>query len=172
MSGIKVASTPWTDQKLFSSASVEWATPQDLFDLLNDEFGFGLDAAAGPHNAKCDFYIDKNQNSLTTDWITYVNPGEAVWLNPPWGRKVGDWVAKAFSQAVQYRLTVVCLLPANTDTAWWHEYVMHAAQVRLIKGRLKFIRDDGHTGPCPKGAAVVVFTPWGGPPSFTSMERP
>ena len=167
------ATNPWTPDTLFSSKSIEWATPQALFDKLDTEFHFGMDGCAQGHNAKCDIFLSPVENSLTSDWGDIILPGSTVWLNPPWGRTIGTWLAKAVQEARDSDLVVVCLIPASTDTAWWHDYVMKAAQVRFIRGRLKFIRDDGHTGPCPKGAAVVVFTRWGlaGPPSFSTMDR-
>mgnify|MGYP003663486655 CR=1 FL=1 len=167
-----MSASAWNGEQLFSSASVEWATPQNLFDVLHGEFDFVLDAAAQESNTKCLDFISPSQDGLACEWVAMMGYAGAVWLNPPWGRAVGKWVAKAFEQSCKHRLPVVCLLPANTDTKWWHDYVMHATQVRFIKGRLKFVRDDGHTGPCPTGAAVVVFTPWGGPPAFLSMARP
>ena len=75
-------------------------------------------------------------------------------MNPPYGRKIGIWVKKAKEAATQEKATVVCLLPARTDTAWWHDYVMKANEIRLIRGRLKF--GDGK-GSAPFPSAVVVF---------------
>ena len=147
----------WTSDKLFSSASVEWATPQWLFDQIDEEFNIVLDASATAQNAKCPQFLTPEQDALSCEWGPMAPGGGSIWLNPPWGRGVGEWVKKAYDQSSAHKATVVCLLPSNTDTRWWHDYVMRAYEVRFIKGRLKFIRSDGHTGPCPKGAAIVVF---------------
>ena len=170
---MSTVSTAWNGEQLFSSKSVEWSTPQALFDLLDAEFGgFELDAAATARNTLCPDFIGVNADALETAWVRPGMERKLVWLNPPWGRNIGAWVSRAADQAHKHGLTVVCVLPASTDTAWWHGDVMQAAQVRFIRGRLHFVRDDGHTGPCTKGAAIVVFTAWGGPPTFTSMVRP
>lgn len=103
---------------LFSSKSEEWSTPQDLFDKLNEEFHFAIDAAATPENAKCKKYYTKHQNSLIQKWSGY----GAVWCNPPYGRGIIHWVNKAYAVS-STGTTVVMLLPARTDTEWFHEYI-------------------------------------------------
>ena len=135
----------------FSSASQEWGTPQDLFDQLNREFGpFDLDAAANVINQKCDRYYSKNDDALSVEkW-----DGERIWLNPPYGRELGKWVEKAEEQAHIYGKRVVMLLPARTDTKWWHKYVSDADVVRFIKGRLKF---EGAKSSAPFPSVIVVF---------------
>lgn len=118
---------------MMSSATDEWATPQDFFDGLNQEFGFGLDVCATAENAKCDAYYTKKQDGLTQAW----NEAAAVcWMNPPYGRQIGAWMKKAYEES-QKGVTVVCLVPARTDTAWWHDYAMRGS-VRFVRGRLKF----------------------------------
>lgn len=167
---------PWNQSQLFSSASVEWATPDWLFEELDKEFGFLLDACASSENAQCPAYIDEKADCLTTEWGDLMEGGlvhRSVWMNPPWGRGIGAFVARAQQQSKRYGLVVVCLLPASTDTKWWHQYVMESAHVRFIQGRLHFVRDDGHTGPCTKGCAVVTFVPWGqSKPRFSTMGHP
>jgi len=114
----------------FSSKTDEWATPQDVFDRLDAEFGFELDVCATPENAKCPRYYTKRENGLLQKW-------EGVcWMNPPYGREIGQWVKKAYTSALE-GATVVCLLPARTDTAWWHDYCMKG-EIRFVRGRLKF----------------------------------
>lgn len=129
-----------------SSATDLWATPQDFFDKLHTEFGFTLDVCASPENAKCDRYFTKDDDGLTQDWAG------ACWMNPPYGREIGKWMRKALESSVE-GATVVCLVPARTDTAWWHEYAMHG-EIRFIRGRLKF---GGHKNAAPFPCAVVVF---------------
>jgi len=132
----------------FSSETDEWPTPQDFFDRLNEEFGFTLDVCATPENAKCPRYFTKRENGLLQRW-------EGVcWMNPPYGREIGQWVRKAYESALG-GATVVCLVPSRTDTAWWHDYCMKG-EVRFVRGRLKF---GGVTDNAPFPSAVVIFRP-------------
>ena len=133
---------------MYTSNSEEWGTPQGLFNKLNKEFSFTLDICASKENAKCPKYYTKEEDALKQEW------GGVIWMNPPYGRKIGIWVKKAKEAATQEKATVVCLLPARTDTAWWHDYVMKANEIRLIRGRLKF--GDGK-GSAPFPSAIVVF---------------
>jgi phage N-6-adenine-methyltransferase len=136
----------------FSSATSEWATPQDFFDKLNAEFNFTLDVCATPENAKCAKYFTREQDGLAQSWY-----GERVWCNPPYGRGIGEWVDRCSDRPNIPRAPelAVMLLPARTDTRWWHDYVIpYAAEVRFIKGRLKF---GGHKNSAPFPSAVVVF---------------
>ena len=112
-------------------AKNEWATPQWLFDSLDLEFHFTLDAAASPHNAKCKHYFTEETDGLQQDW------SGVVWVNPPYGREVGKWVSKAYHESLK-GVTVVMLVFARTDTRWFHDYAYHKAEIRFLKGRLKF----------------------------------
>src|SRR5262250_180392 len=99
------------------SLTHEWATPQAFYDALNAEFGFTLDVAAQPGNAKCARYLTPVEDALVQPW-------EGIcWCNPPYGRNLGDWIRKAYASA-QAGATVVCLVPARTDTRWWQQYVL------------------------------------------------
>jgi phage N-6-adenine-methyltransferase len=131
----------------FSSKSNEWATPQDFFDKLNAEFGFTLDAAASHENRKLDRYITEDEDALTQAW----GENERVFVNPPYGRQIGKWIEKAATEKTD--LTVM-LIPARTDTKAWHEYIFGKADIRFVKGRLKF-GDAKHSAPFP--CAVVIF---------------
>ena len=136
---------------MFSSATDMWATPQNFFDELNREFNFSLDACAVPSNAKCENFFTPEQDGLSQNWEGI------VWCNPPYGRDVGNWVKKAYESAHSGTETVVVmLLPARTDTKWFHEYIYGKAEVRFVKGRLKF--GDG-TNSAPFPSMVVVFRP-------------
>lgn len=133
------------------SARSDWATPQWLFDQLAAEFGpFDLDAAASSENAKCAKYFTKEENGLGPVWKG------RVWLNPPYGAPIRDWLNKARANVnAGFAELVVCLLPSRTDTKWFHEIVQpHAAEIRFLKGRLTF---EGAAGPAPFGSMVVVF---------------
>lgn len=121
-------------------------TPQWLFDQLDAEFGFTLDAAASPGNAKCAAFYTSEDNGLCQPW------GGTVWCNPPYGPEVGHWVAKGYQSAMD-GATVVMLLPASTDTHWFHDYCIKG-EVRFIRGRIKF---EGQPHFAPFGSMVVVF---------------
>jgi phage N-6-adenine-methyltransferase len=142
-------------QPHFSSKTGVWATPVDFFRLLDSEFSFTLDVCALPDNAKCARFFTPAEDGLAQEWQG------AVWMNPPYGREIGRWVAKARASA-QAGATVVCLLPARTDTAWWHEHVTRAAEIRFIRGRLKF---GGSPYSAPFPSAVVVFRPGASAPA-------
>lgn len=135
------------DKVIFSSASDEWATPQDFFDKLNEEFGFTLDPCANAENHKCDKYFTKEQNGLVQDWGT-----ERVYCNPPYGRGIGKWVAKCS----RHNGLAVMLIPARTDTKWFHEYVYQKpnVEIRFVRGRLKF-GNSSNSAPFP--SMVIVF---------------
>lgn len=132
-----------------SSATDLWATPQDFFDSLNAEFQFETDVCATKDNAKCARYFTKEQDGLAQTWAG------VCWMNPPYGRTIGQWMAKAAASACD-GATVVCLVPARTDTAWWHDYAM-LGEIRFIRGRLKF---GGHKNSAPFPCAVVVMRPF------------
>ena len=137
---------------MFSSKTDEWETPQDLFDELNEEFHFDLDVCANEQNAKCNLWICKLQDGLMVDWTYYSNGFGVFWMNPPYGKQIGKWVAKAYLES-QKGVTVVCLLPARTDTKWFHEYCTKG-EIRFIKGRLKF-SGAKHNAPFPN--MIVIF---------------
>ena len=140
----------------------EWETPDALFAALDAEFDFTLDAAATPENAKCRDYLTAECDALAVPWAG------RVFLNPPYGTRIGRWVEKAYREA-QRGATVVCLLPASTETRWWHAYAMRAQEIRLIRGRLRFSR---HTVNAPFSSVVVVFTPGQSEgPRLTAMDR-
>lgn len=137
------------DDALFSSTKKNWGTPQELFDSLNAEFNFDLDAAASPENTKCQRYLTKKDDALSCDW-----PGKTIFLNPPYGRKESKiWVKKAWEESRKGK-TVVCLLPSRTDTSWFHDFVYNKAETRFLRGRLKF---EGAKDGAPFPSMVVIF---------------
>jgi site-specific DNA-methyltransferase (adenine-specific) len=155
-----------TTKLMFSSKSNEWTTPQDFFDELNDRYGpFTLDAAASHDNYKVNDYFVKEDNALSQDWS-----GNKVFLNPPYGRQLKEWVHKAYEEGQKEKTTVVLLLPARTDTRYWHDYVMKADEILFVRGRIKF-GDGANSAPFP--SAVVVFRPSTySAPRIGTMERP
>lgn len=132
----------------YSSAKQDWETPSDLFAKLHAEFYFTLDACATKANAKVPHYYSPDTDALIQTW------SGVVWMNPPYGRGIGQWVRKAYDSA-QMGATVVCLLPARTDTSWWHDYVM-MGEVRFLRGRIRFVNAP-YAAPFP--SAIVVFRP-------------
>lgn len=142
-----------TAQVCFTApVTVEWGTPQFLFDQLNDEFGFTVDVAASAENAKCARYYTIQDDGLTQDWS-----GETAWMNPPYGREISSWMRKAYESGD--RATVVCLVPARTDTRWWWDYATKG-EIRFLRGRLRFTGGSksnprSHNAPFP--VAVVIF---------------
>lgn len=134
---------------LFASEKTDWETPQWLFDALNHEFQFTLDAAASWENKKCKNFYSIHQDAFRLRW-----PG-TVWLNPPYGRGIGEWIAKAQKSAEEDGATVVCLVPARTDTNWWFDHARFS-EVRFLKGRLKFV---GAPTSAPFPSALLIFGP-------------
>ena len=141
------------DKVLFSSKKMDWCTPQMFFDALNTEFNFTLDAAATDKTAKCVEYFTPANDGLSQSWKT----DGAVFCNPPYGREIGKWVRKACDEA-RNGTTIVLLIPARTDTSYWHDYIFGKAEVRFVRGRLKFTDDDGNVAaPAPFPSAVVIY---------------
>jgi phage N-6-adenine-methyltransferase len=158
-------------------ANDSWATPQYIFDWLDEEFHFGLDAACTFSNCKCErglFYPD--YDALTEDWSkdnelneTYRN----VWLNPPYSNPL-PWVKKAYEEGTE-GTTVVCLLPADTSTKWFHDWVYGKAEIRFIKGRVRFV--DPTTGKVTKdppkfGSMIVIYGPNAKVGQVFTVDRP
>lgn len=134
----------------FSSKTDLWATPQWLFDKLNEEFQFTLDPCATQDNAKCKLFFTKDDDGLRQSW-----KGHKVFCNPPYGRELPHWVQKAYAESCQPDTIVVLLIPARTDTRWFHEYIYgRAKEIRFLKGRLKF---GAATNSAPFPSMVVVF---------------
>ena len=133
---------------MWSSATDDWSTPQNIFDTLDREFNFTLDPCATPENAKCKLFYTKKENGLAQSWV-----GHSVFMNPPYGREIGDWVRKAWLSSENAETKVVCLLPARTDTTWFHKYCVKG-EIWFIKGRLKF---GGSKNSAPFPSMIVIF---------------
>lgn len=134
----------------YSSKSNEWATPQEFFDRLHEEFDFELDPCSDGTNAKCGRYYTEKDDGLLQPWAPY-----RVFMNPPYGRAIKEWIRKAYEES-RKGATVVALIPSRTDTRYWHDYVMKSEEIRLVKGRIRF-GDGRNSAPFP--SAVVIFTP-------------
>lgn len=149
---------------MFSSDREDWETPLAFFKLIDEEFGFTLDAAASPSNAKVsDNFYTIEDDSLSLPW------DGVVWCNPPYGRGIKDWVRKGYEESLRGSI-VVMLIPARTDTAYWHDYVMKASEIRLIRGRLVFGRGEAISN-APFPSALIVFRPGKTVPALSSCGR-
>lgn len=135
---------------MFSSKTDDWGTPQEFYNELDKEFNFNLDPCADAENAKCTTYFTKEDDGLKQNW-----QGHTVFCNPPYGKVIKDWVKKCYEESQKPNTTVVMLIPARTDTSYFHDYIYHKVkEVRFIRGRLKF-GDSKNSAPFP--SMVVVF---------------
>ena len=144
-----------TQKAMFSSISIEWGTPQDFYDRLNNIFQFNLDPCSTESNSKCEESFSKEEDGLSQSWA-----GHRVFMNPPYGREIKNWIKKAYEEGQKPNTQVVCLIPARTDTKYWHSYCMKASEIYFVKGRLKFentAEPDAPATPAPFPSAVVVF---------------
>lgn len=138
------------NEALVSSKSNEYATPQSLFDQLHKEFNFTLDPCSTNENAKCKKHYTIEDNGLDQDWSN-----EKVFMNPPYGYQTEDWLTKAYNESLN-GATVVCLIPARTDTAVWHDIIFkYAKQIRFVRGKIIF-GDSKWTAPF--ASALVIFS--------------
>lgn len=149
----------------FASIKQDWETPPEVFDKLNEEFHFDFDLAANAENTKCERWFSEEEDAMKQPWAG------VCWLNPPYGKdkdhKLSNWVIKAYHESAKDDCTVVMLIPARTNTKWWHEYCMKADEVRLVCGRPKFI---GAMHGLPQPLAVVVFSGNGEGAKFGSFH--
>jgi len=137
----------------FSSVSNEWETPDDLYRSLNERFKFTLDPCCTHENAKCEKHYTMAENGLVQDWST-----DIVFLNPPYGREISKWIKKAYLES-EKGATVVCLIPARTDTSYWHDYIFGKAKIEFLRGRIKFVNGRHQQNSAPFPSAIVIFDP-------------
>lgn len=136
---------------MFSNATDQWATPQDFFDSLDGEFEFDLDPCADETNHKCEEYYTREDDGLSQNW-----GGKRVFCNPPYGREIRKWVEKCSSEVRDGTCELaVMLIPARTDTKWFHDYIYGKAdEIRFVKGRLRF---GGSPNSAPFPSMVVIY---------------
>lgn len=132
---------------LFTSNTDNWATPQWLFDDLDKEFHFTLDVCADDQNHKCEKYYTKADDGLKNSWEG------SVFMNPPYGREIAKWIWKAYSERANCK-TIVMLVPARTDTSWFHDYIYHEAEIRFLRGRVRF---EGAKWNAPFPSMVAIY---------------
>jgi len=140
----------------FESTKQDWETPVELFNEINDEFNFTLDAAASEENKKVDNFYSKEDDGLSRSWSKQV-----VWVNPPYGDrkyKIIDWIKKAASERLNGATTVM-LIPARTNTNWFHDICLRHGEVRFIRGRPRF---GGAQHGLPQPLCYVIFRAKGG----------
>lgn len=131
---------------LLTSDSSMWETPQEFFKSVQEEFNLNLDVCATRENAKLPKYYDAKANGLKSTWGGY-----RVYCNPPYGREISKWVKRAYESDAEI---VVMLLPARTDTRWFHEYIYGKAEIRFIRGRLHF-SNSKNSAPFP--SMLVIY---------------
>ena len=141
------------EKVLMSSKNMNWCTPKKFFDNLDEEFHFVLDPAATPKSAKCKLFYTPQDDGLSKSWDFC----GAVFCNPPYGREIRKWVKKAYEEA-QKGVTVVMLIPAITDTSYFHDYIYNRAEIRFLRGRLHFEDENKKQYPAaPFPSMVVIF---------------
>lgn len=145
---------------MFSSKKTDWETPEELYKKLDSEFHFNIDVCALPKNTKNENYYTPEMDGLKQEW------NGSCWMNPPYGPETKVWIKKAYEESLN-GATVVCLIPARTDTKYWHEYCMKAHEIRFIKGRLKFV---GAKDPAPFPSAIIIFKTYKELPKISSYS--
>lgn len=136
---------------MFSSKDMTWETPIELFNELNDEFNFTLDPCCVSETAKCQRYFTPETDGLSQDWSK-----DVVYVNPPYGREIAKWVKKSHDESKK-GATVVMLIPARTDTRWFHDYIYQKAEIRFMKGRVKFLQQGVKKDSAPFPTMIVIF---------------
>lgn len=145
----------------------EWTTPQPLYDILNEEFRFTLDAFATANNAKCPAFFTKEQDALSQPWSYPLQP-RTVWMNPPYSR-IAECLEKAYRESQKHGNVVVALVPTRTNPPWWHEYAMKASEIRFIERKVSF---GGVKKGVPfTGSAILVFRPNCTTPTVKSQRQ-
>ncbi|WP_409043290.1 phage N-6-adenine-methyltransferase [Latilactobacillus sakei] len=139
---------------MFSSKKEDWETPQLFFNELNKKYKFNWDLASSDANAKCVNHFTVGDDSLSQDWSALEGN---LWLNPPYGRDLKHWVKKAYESSLDRSGLLVMLIPSRTDTSYWHDYIFDKAQIKFIRGRLKFENGGVASQPAPFPSALIVY---------------
>lgn len=137
----------------YSSEDTTWETPPEVFNPLNERFKFTLDPCCSPDTAKCEKFYTEQEDGLTQNW-----EGQTVFVNPPYGREIGKWVKKCAEEGAKPNTVVVMLIPARTDTKYFHEHIYHKAEIRFMKGRVKFLRGGQRIKSAPFPTMLVIFS--------------
>ena len=136
---------------MFSSKYMTWETPQELFNELDLEFGFTLDPCCVEETAKCIKYYTPKDDGLKQDWSN-----EIAFVNPPYGREISKWVEKSYLEHKK-GAKVVMLIPARTDTTWFHKWIYGKAEIRFLKGRIRFLQNKITRDAAPFPSMLVIY---------------
>jgi len=145
---------------------INWETPQHFFKAIDKEFHFDIDVCAVASDAKVKTFFSPDINGLSVPW------SGNCWMNPPYDRSVGLWVAKAYKESQKGNL-VVCLLPGRSnDTKWFHDYVMKSSEIRFVKGRIQFLHNKKLGQGSNISNILVIFRPYCiGPPVVSNIDK-
>ena len=136
---------------MFSSKDDSWETPPSLFNILDMEFNFTLDPCCTKQTAKCKKFFTKEEDGLIQDWSK-----DTVFVNPPYGREIGKWVEKSYNEAKK-GAKVVMLIPSRTDTKWFHDFIYNKAEIRFLKGRIRFLQNKKELNAAPFPTMLIIF---------------
>lgn len=136
---------------MFSSNDDSWETPPSLFNVLDMEFNFTLDPCCTKQTAKCKKFFTKEEDGLIQDWSK-----DVVFVNPPYGREIGKWVEKSYNEAKK-GAKVVMLIPSRTDTKWFHDFIYTKAEIRFLKGRIRFLQNKKELNAAPFPTMLIIF---------------
>ena len=136
---------------MFSSNDDSWETPPSLFNVLDMEFNFTLDPCCTKQTAKCKKFFTKEEDGLIQDWSK-----DIVFVNPPYGREIGKWVEKSYNEAKK-GAKVVMLIPSRTDTKWFHDFIYNKAEIRFLKGRIRFLQNKKELNAAPFPTMLIIF---------------
>ena len=136
---------------MFSSKDDSWETPPSLFNILDMEFNFTLDPCCTKQTAKCKKFFTKEEDGLIQDWSK-----DIVFVNPPYGREIGKWVEKSYNEAKK-GAKVVMLIPSRTDTKWFHDFIYNKAEIRFLKGRIRFLQNKKELNTAPFPTMLIIF---------------
>ena len=136
---------------MFSSKDDSWETPPSLFNILDMEFNFTLDPCCTKQTAKCKKFFTKEEDGLIQDWSK-----DIVFVNPPFGREIGKWVEKSYNEAKK-GAKVVMLIPSRTDTKWFHDFIYNKAEIRFLKGRIRFLQNKKELNAAPFPTMLIIF---------------
>lgn len=139
---------------MFSSKKQDWETPSKFFDEINSKYHFSFDLAANIQNAKCQKFYTPLDDSLNQDWEKIKGN---MFLNPPYGRDLKKWVKKAAETSLEPNQFLVMLIPARTDTSYWHDYIFGKAEIEFLRGRLMFEADGVPGDRAPFPSALVIY---------------
>lgn len=143
---------------MFSSEKMNWETPVGLFSKLDNVFHFTLDVSASETNTKCSKFYSIKEDGLNQSWE---QSDGGVWCNPPYGREISKWVEKAYKESIKHGTTIVLLIPARTDTKYFHDFIYGKSDIFFIKGRLKFLdenKKEQNSAPFPSMLVVYNYS--------------